>query len=116
MLYNKLNSYGTTISDDLLSYKLLKADNLSADHEKLAEATRALKYNTMREQLRKIFSDSAGALASSSSSLNVNEVDHVEPAIEQTYLSRASGSWGRPYHRQWFVPRIKQMAVYSFTP
>ena len=51
MLYNKLNSYGTTISDDLLSYKLLKAANLSADHEKLAEATCTLKYDAMREQL-----------------------------------------------------------------
>ena len=35
MLYNKLNSYGTTISNDLLGYKSLKALNLSADHEKL---------------------------------------------------------------------------------
>ena len=84
MLYNKLNSYGTTISDNLLGYKLLKAANLSVDHEKLAKATCALKYDVMREQLRKIFSDSASTLASSSSSLNVNEVSHVEPAIEQT--------------------------------
>ena len=66
MLYNKLNSYGTTISDDLLGYKLLKTTNLSADNEKLAEVTCALKYDSIREQLRKIFSDSTSASASSS--------------------------------------------------
>ena len=94
----------------------LKAANLSADYEQLPEATCALKYDAMREQLRKIFSDSTSASASSSSSPDVNEVDHIEPAIEQTYLSRSSGSQGRPYHRQRFVPRKKQMAVSSYTP
>ena len=71
LLYNKLNSYSTTISDDLLGYKLLKTANLSADHEKLAKTTCVLKYDAMREQLQKIFSDSASAFASSSSSLNL---------------------------------------------
>ena len=42
MLYNKLSSHGTTISADLLGYKLLKAADLSADHEKLAKATSEL--------------------------------------------------------------------------
>ena len=66
MLYNKLNSYGTTISDDLRSHKLLKAAKLSADHEKSAKATCALKYDAMREQLQKIFSNSTSTSASSS--------------------------------------------------
>ena len=57
---------------------------MSADHEKLAEATCVLKYDAMREQLQKIFSESTSASASSSLSLRVNEVNHVEPAIEQT--------------------------------
>ena len=104
MLYNKLNSYGTTISDDLLGYKLSKAANLSTDHEELRKASCALKYHAMKDQLRKIFSDSASALASFSSSLCVNEVNHIELAIEQTYLSRSSGSRSHPYHRQRFVP------------
>ena len=43
MQSNKLQSYGTTLSDDLLAYKLLKATNLSPDHKKLAKAICELK-------------------------------------------------------------------------
>ena len=53
MLSNKPQSYGTTLSDDLLAYKLLKATNLSPDHEKLAKATCELEYKSMKDQLRK---------------------------------------------------------------
>ena len=57
MISNKLQSYGTTLSDDLFAYKLLKAANLSQDHEKLAKATCELKYKSMKDQLCKIFAD-----------------------------------------------------------
>ena len=38
-LYYKLKSHGTTISEDLLAYKLLKSANLSTADEKLAKGT-----------------------------------------------------------------------------
>ena len=37
--YNKTKSYGTTMSDDLLAYRLLKSANLSQQHEQLAKVT-----------------------------------------------------------------------------
>ena len=78
MLYNKLSSYSTTILDDLLGYKLLKAADLSADHEKLAKATSELTYASMKKQLRKTFSDSTSTSNVPSSNLYVNEINHSE--------------------------------------
>ena len=39
LLSDKLQCYGTAILDDLLAFRLLKAANLSLDHEKLVKAT-----------------------------------------------------------------------------
>ena len=35
----KTKTYGTTMSDDILAYQLLKSANLSTDHEELIKAT-----------------------------------------------------------------------------
>ena len=75
LLYNKLKSYGTTISDDLLAYKLFKSGNLSPDHEKLAKATCELKYNSMKEQLKKIFLYTKTSHIPSIPSLKVDEIN-----------------------------------------
>ena len=99
LLYNKLNSYGTTISDDLLGYKLLKAANLSSDHEKLAKATCELKYASMSEQLKKIFSDSKGISADSPTRLRVDEINHTDHQKQQPFIAHSSGYRGRPSYR-----------------
>ena len=57
-LYFKLKSHGTTISEDLLAYKLLKSANLSPADEKLAKGTaNELTLVSMKSQLKKIFPD-----------------------------------------------------------
>ena len=99
LLYNKLNSYGTKNSEDLLGYKLLKAANLSSDHEKLAKATCELKYASMSEQLKKIFSDSKGVSADSSTCLRVDKINHTDHQKQQPFILHSSGYRGRPSYR-----------------
>ena len=54
----KIKSYGTTMSDDLLAYRLLKSANLSSYHEELIKATIPdLQFDLMKGQLKKTFSD-----------------------------------------------------------
>ena len=38
-IMNKTKQYGTTMSTDVLAYRLLKSANLSETHEQLARAT-----------------------------------------------------------------------------
>ena len=47
-LLNKTKQYGTTMSTDVLAYRLLKSANLSETREQLAKATiKELKYDEM---------------------------------------------------------------------
>ena len=56
--YNKAKSFGTTMSDDILAYCLLNSANLSKQHQQLAKATISdLKFDTIKDQLNKIFGD-----------------------------------------------------------
>ena len=56
----KTKSYGTVQSDDVLAYCLLKSANLSNNHEELIKATiPELKYDLMKDQLKKTFSDAS---------------------------------------------------------
>ena len=56
----KIKSYGTTMSDDLLAYRLLKSANLSSYHEELIKATIPdLQFDLMKGQLKKTFSDAS---------------------------------------------------------
>ena len=76
LLSNKLQSYGATISDGLLAFKLSKAANLSPDHEKLAKATCDLKHSSMKDQLRNIFADIQSSNASApSATLRPNHIN-----------------------------------------
>ena len=57
---NKIKSFGTIMSDDILAYHLLKSANLSNQHEQLAKATVSdLEYNIMKDQLKRNFGDSS---------------------------------------------------------
>ena len=47
-----------TLPDGVLAYHFLNSANISAHHKELARATLSeLKYDNMKEQLKKIFSD-----------------------------------------------------------
>ena len=103
MLSNKLQSYGTTLSNDLLAYKLLKAANLSPDHEKLARATCELTYKSMKDQLHKIFMDMTTTSSPRATGLQANEINMTEsPASYDTMYGQ---SWAGPHHRSLPHPR-----------
>ena len=54
----KTKSYGTVPPCDILAYRLLKSANLSNNHEELIKATiPELKYDLMKDQIKKSFSD-----------------------------------------------------------
>ena len=56
---HKLKQHQTTISEDLLGFKLLKAANLSSHHEQLIQAsiTRQIDYETIKAKIKSIFSN-----------------------------------------------------------
>ena len=55
----KTKSYCTTLSDDILAYQLIKTANLSSQHEELIKATITdLKYDLVKDQVKKTFSNS----------------------------------------------------------
>ena len=91
-IYNKVKKYGSTMSDDLLAFKLLKTAKLSPANEKLAKATGEMKYDEMKNQLKKIFTENAdmtSSLASSSissSSMSNVKVEEINCAEEETYF------------------------------
>ena len=58
-LYNKIKTYGTQMSDNLLAYRLLKSANLPELHEQMVKGTITdLKYDLMKDQLKKMFGES----------------------------------------------------------
>lgn len=55
--YNKLRKHQTTMTDDLLGFKLLKAANLNSQHEQLIKATiTAINYENIKKKIKSIFS------------------------------------------------------------
>ena len=82
LLYNKINSFGTQISTDILGYKLLKASNIQPDHFKLVKATATMEYDKIWEQLKKLFCDSSSPADSSSANiLRLDEINLQEDAV-----------------------------------
>ena len=58
-LFNKTKSYGTQMSENVLAYRLLKSANLPELHEQMVKGTITdLKYDLMKEQLKKMFGES----------------------------------------------------------
>ena len=53
-LLSKTKQYGTTMSSDILAYRILKVANISEHHQQLARAQN-LTYEEMKGQLKKIF-------------------------------------------------------------
>ena len=83
-LKSRTESYGTSLSSDVLAFRVLKSANLSQAHEQLAKATISdLKYDLMVTQLKKIFSDVTCSSSGSSS---------VEVKMEPTFHCCGSGN------------------------
>ena len=69
----RTESFGSTMSEDILAYRLLKSANISEHHCQLARATiTELKYDEMKSQLKKIFGDDS--VASSSASVKIENL------------------------------------------
>ena len=86
--YHRIKSYGTVISDDLLAFRLLKSANLPTADEKLAKGTAALKFDPMKEQLKKLFSES-NSLGNSITAHHIEEINLAEqPEYESAYFTR----------------------------
>ena len=58
-----MKSYGTTVSEDLLALRILKSANLSVEDQKLARGTSELLYINMKDQLKRLFSESNSFLS-----------------------------------------------------
>ena len=122
--YNKTKSFGTTMQDDILAYRLLKSANLSEQHEQLAKAIVSdLKFNLMKDQFKKIFGDlSAIPTADFSDSVkteNVNQTEH-ESKCQDTLHTRgrargaSRGKYSRP-HEQYSYQTSGQSSKGAFS-
>lgn len=104
--HNKIKSHGTNISDDLLAFRLLKAAKLPAADEKLAKGTAELKFNSMKEQLKKLFSETSSF--PSADAPRYEEINHESYGYEslgtphETFYTR--GSRGRPWRSGNYTP------------
>ena len=57
-LYNKIKNFNMTLPDSSLAYKFLNNANISEKHKQLVHATLTeLKYENMKDQIKKVFSD-----------------------------------------------------------
>ena len=66
-LLNKTKKYGSSMSSDIVAYRLLKSANLEDTHEQLIRTTvKELTYDAMQLQLKKIFGDKDSDLAKAS--------------------------------------------------
>ena len=109
--HHKIKSHGTTISDDLLAFCLLKSANLPAADEKLAKGTAELTYTSMKDQLKKLFSDSNSLPSTAETTdpsrfeeINIHESYNEDNAHNTYYNSRGSrrnyrGHYPRNFNR-----------------
>ena len=66
---NRTIKLGTTMSDDLLAYRLIKSANLPEQDERVVKATCKLQYSEVKDKLKSMFGD---AVSSKSSEFHVN--------------------------------------------
>ena len=97
--YNKTKSYGTTMSDDVLAYRLLKSANLPESQQQLAKATiTELKYENMKTQLKKIHgckSNNSIEIKEESIDPLVVEDESYDDTLLQTSFNHSYGSGTR---------------------
>ena len=85
---NKTKSFGTTWSDDILAYKLLKNANLSENNEQLTKATIVdLTYDSMKIKLKNIFGESQSIptadIEVKTEDINYTNNQHLDSQFEQ---------------------------------
>ena len=92
-LYFKLKSHGTTISEDLLAYKLLKSVSVSPADEKLAKGTtNEFTFVSMKSQLKKIFPDANSISSPAAKTLLFHKIHETHALPSQvTYFVRGRG-------------------------
>ena len=91
-LYSKTKSYGTTVSSDVLGFRLLKSANLTTQQEQLVKATIGdLTYDNMKAQLKKIHGQDVDS--ASAHSIKTEGAVKVEDEEEVLY-----GSGFQAYH------------------
>ena len=101
-LYYKLHSHGTTISEDLLAYKLLKSANLSKTDEKLAKGTvTELNLANVKAQLKKIFPDKESLSGSASSSLTLHDINEATCEENTEHYTYFAGKQSTPGNRRY---------------
>ena len=91
-LYNKLSKYGSTLSDDILGFKLMKSANLAPADEKLAKASCDMTYAGMKAMLKKIFTENSGGSALSSTVVKLEEV-HCATDQETYYMKQQRNNY-----------------------
>ena len=93
-LHNDLSAHGIIYPDGVLAWRVMKASNISKEHETLCRATVETdrwSYKSVIAQLRKIFPDAptgTSKVESSSSSLEVPNRPIKLEKLEDTYFSR----------------------------
>ena len=81
--YHKTKSYGTTISGDVLAYRLLKAASLSIRDKQLVKATiTELKYDAVKTKLAKIFQDNTEVPTTKFNEMSIK----LEPTLSHSIL------------------------------
>ena len=86
----KIKNYDMGLSDGMLAYKFLNNANISEHHKQLVQATlNELKYNTMKEQLKKVFSDPSNFTGSIKEEQNV-KVEAISNTEDLYYGNRYS--------------------------
>ena len=86
-LHSKLKAKGCTYPDGALAYRLMKAANMSNEHEKMVRATVSTgdwSYQAVTEQLNKIFNDISAIIPTTNVKYE-NPVKVEEPFYSQTF-------------------------------
>ena len=90
--WNKVKGEGTTMSDNILAYKLMKAANLSENEEQLVKASiDEIKFEEMKKILKKTFSNKTESMTSKASKLKLEDPD----IPDETYFQRNNRNKGK---------------------
>ena len=84
--YNKIKTFGSIVSDDLLAYRLMERANLSKANNKLLRATAEWKFDDMKSKLKSLFlnekSNSSTDTSSSVAEVNFENINLMDDDTE----------------------------------
>lgn len=107
-LYDKAKGYNMTVSDGVLAIILLKSANLTAEQMNLCRATSDLKFDKMKEQLKKTFTDikvegnelSFQVTEAAAKFVEKEDSDFLSSSEDQYYVNKRSGSNKKRFQKQ----------------